>query len=107
MENIHLILSIGATAIGFLASTVTFLYKFIKAQKGKIGHEQHLTVRKILLGLISEAEKFLHFTGAEKKEYVLQKVNEFITENNFTVDPAVISQTIDEIVAVTKTVNAK
>ena len=107
MENLHIILSVGATAVGLLFSTIIFVVKFRLTLKEKDANAQHLTVRDVLLGLIGEAEKLVTLSGEQKKEYVVAKINEFIAENGFAVDADVINRTIDEIVALTKAVNAK
>lgn len=107
MENLHIILSVGGAAVGLLFSTIIFVVKFRLAMREKDATAQHLTVRDALLGLIGEAEKLATLTGEQKKAYVVAKINDFIAQNGFSVDADAISRAIDEIVALTKSVNTK
>jgi len=47
------------------------------------------------------------FSGAQKKEWVLTKLNRAAIDNNIPYDEVIVSNLIDELVAFTKTVNVK
>jgi len=107
IENIEIILSLAATAMGFVASTVTFAVKYVKNKTAKIDAEHHIGVRDVLLGFIAEAEKIDGYTGTEKKAYVLEKVAQFAKSNRVGYCVDRVSAKIDEIIALTKLVNTK
>jgi hypothetical protein len=105
MENIEIIITAVIAGLGFLASTVVFIIKFVKAQKAKLAAEGHLDVKNVLLEFIQEAEKLTDTTGAEKKNFVMEKVNEYLKNNNVTADIVKIGESVDQIVDFTKKVN--
>lgn len=107
MEDIQIILSIAATAIGLLITTVTFLAKFITNSKAKKIAENIIKIGNAILPFVQEAEKFVSYSGSEKKEYVLTKANQFAIDNGIKFDVELVSAKIEEIVAATKLINAR
>lgn len=107
MENLELYISFILTSITLLSTTITFLMKFIKNKK----------LNKILFGLkkvsdaiipyIEEAETFIHYTGEEKKAYVITRTKELMIKNKITIDDKLINDTIEELVSLSKKVNNK
>lgn len=106
MENLNIILSIAGTALGLLITTLTFLSKFIKSAKAKKFTEHLAQIGNMILPYIEEAENFVHFTGEEKKQFVMTKANQFAIDNKIKFDCAAVSKKIDELVSLTKKVNA-
>lgn len=107
MQNLEYILSLAGTAFSLLAASITFMFKFIVALKAK---KESLTREKIndaLPSLIEEAEKFIHYSGTEKKEYVLTKINQFAIENNLKFNIQFVSDKIEELVELSKQVNKR
>lgn len=80
MENMEYILSLAGAALSILAALLTIAVKFVKALKELKAREGKEEIGKKLPELIAEAEKFEEYSGAEKKEYVLDKVAEFAKE---------------------------
>lgn len=107
MEDLKIILSLAGTILGLIITSLTFLVKFINNVKAKKIAEQAIEISNAILPFIKEAEKFTNFSGAEKKEYVLTKANQFALVNNILFDEDKISEKIEELVTLTKTVNAK
>ena len=107
MEEIEILLSIAATVLGLVVTTLTFLTKFIKNARAKKALEDINNVSGELMPLISRAEDFIHFSGAEKKEYVLTKANQFAIENGINFDKEEISQKIEELVQLSRQVNKR
>ena len=107
MEKIEILLSISATAFGFAITTITFLSKFIKSARAKKVAENVVKIGNILLPYIEQAEKFVSFTGEEKKAYVMTKTNQFAIENGIKFEAEKTSAKIDEIVSLCKEVNVK
>lgn len=56
---------------------------------------------------IQDAEKMTHFTGAEKKEYVITKANQFAIEKGIKFDAQKVGELIEELVKLTKKVNQR
>ena len=57
--------------------------------------------------LILEAEKFVHYTCQEKKEYVMTKTMQQARDANIKFDEIEASYKIEELVGLTKLVNIK
>lgn len=107
MENIQIILSVGGTALGLLITTITFLTKFIKNLKVKKVMDSVIKIGNAVLPFIQKAEEFTAYTGEEKKEYVMTKANQFAIENGIKFDKELVSQKIEELVAMSNNVNVK
>lgn len=99
------ILTIIGTALPLLAALLTFLIKFVKNEKAKKFLVETLKITTILQPLIVKAEEFIDYTGAEKKEFVLNNLTKFAAENNIAIDVERVSMLIDELVKTTKKVN--
>ncbi len=105
MENLNIIISMAGTALGLLVTTITFLSKFIKSAKAKKITENLASIGSIILPYIEEAETFLHFSGEEKKQFVMTKANQYAIENGIKFDSIAVSAKIEELVSLTKKVN--
>ena len=106
MENLEIILSVAGTALGLLVTTVTFLTKFIKNAKAKKAAENIVDISNAIIGYIEEAETFLNYSGEEKKQYVMTKANQFAIESGIKFDAESVSAKVEELVGMTKQVNA-
>lgn len=107
MENLSLILSTIATAIGLLITTLTFLLKFIKSAKAKKIAENIISIGNAIIPYIEQAELFANYSGAEKKEYVMTKANQFAIKNSINFDANLVSEKIEELVKLSKEVNSR
>ena len=107
MEKLELILSLAGTAIGLLITTLTFVVKFCKSVKARKVAEQTIEIANAVLPYIEQAEKFINFSGEEKKEYVMTKANQYAIQNGIKFDSAAVSKKIEEFIAFTKQVNTK
>jgi hypothetical protein len=107
MENIELILSSSSAAAGLLATSITFLVKFIKNAKAKKAAENVIKICEAVVPFIEEAEKFAGYGGAEKKEYVLTKANQFAIDNDIPFNSELVGEKIEAFVELSKTVNAR
>ena len=103
-ENIHLYLSILAPTLTLLCTTVVFLQKFVKNKKLKRVLEKTEQITREIIPCITEAEKFSNYSGAEKKEYVMTKLNQFALENHIKFNQEEASNRIEELVTLTKDV---
>lgn len=107
MEHLKLLLSFAVTVLGLLISTLTFLIKSIGNAKAKKKASELLELCNVLLPYIEKAEKFVNYTGEEKKEYVMTQVNRYALENGIKFDYNVVSSKIEEYIELSKEVNAK
>ena len=107
MENLEIILSVAGTALGLLVTAATFLIKFINNAKAKKIAENLIKISNAVAPYVAEAEKFVNYSGAEKKEFVLTKANQFAIEEGIDFNAAEVGKKIEELVALTKSVNKR
>lgn len=107
MENLELYLSVAATILGLFVSTITFLIKLIKKSKLKKVFEDIVLIMENIIPFIEEAERFIHYTGEEKKAYVMTKATQIIINKKMKVNLNDVSDKIDELISLTKQVNIK
>ncbi len=105
--SLEIMLSLLGTILGFLISVLTLILKLSKNKKIRKSAEQMLMVTEQLNTFIEEAEQFKNYTGKEKKNYVLTKINQFSIDNKIKYDPSIISEKIEEIIRLTKSVNTQ
>lgn len=77
MENMEYILSLVGTTLSCVAALLTLGVKFIKAIKEMKSLMSREKIAEKLPELITEAEKFIEYSGKEKKAYVLDKISEY------------------------------
>lgn len=107
MENIEEIATAVSTCIGILATISGLVIPLVKNVKAKNKLTALNKFASVLQNLISDAECFSNFTGEEKKEYVLTKANRYAIENKIDFDEEAISAKIEELIDLSKKVNAK
>lgn len=114
LENVNLWLTIISTALGIIITVLGFSIRLIKnekarkiAEKAKKIADDALKMTNFLKNGIVEAEKFTHYTGEEKKNYVLTITNQFAIQNNIDFDKEEVGKQIDELVALTRQVNQR
>ena len=105
--DLELILSLSGTILGLLITACTFIVKTVNNTKAKHIAEQAIKIGNAVLPFIKEAEKFTSYTGAEKKEYVMTKANQFAIENNIPFNADEVSDKIEELITLTRHVNKK
>lgn len=107
MQNLNVILSLVGTIAGLIVTAATFLIKFIKNGKAKKIAENIIEIGNAVIPYIKRAEEFAQYTSAEKKEYVMTKANQYAIENGIPFDAAAVDEKIEELVRLTKHVNAR
>lgn len=107
LETTKEIIAVVSAAIGALATGIPFLIGFIRKARQLVKERNWSKITEILPSLIIEAEKFLNYTGSEKKEYVKSRLAVYTTENKFAFDEAKFDIAIDDIVKLTKEVNRR
>lgn len=106
LDKVELFLSFLVTVFGLLISTFTFLLKSVKNGKAKQIAQQILNVTEAMIPYIEQAEKFLNYSGEEKKAYVITRIKEYAIENKIKIDNDFIDKKIEEFVELTNKVNA-
>ena len=107
MNKIKIIISLLATTLSLLFTTSLSLFKFINSKKlnKKIIDENDLY--NTIIDLMKIAEEFTNYSGIEKKEYVLTKLNQLSIDNKVNFDIEKASSKIEELISLSKNVNAK
>lgn len=106
MENIELIFSLIGTCIGLIITLVTIIGKYVSSKKAKRLAEQTIEICNAILPYIEQAESYIAYSGQEKKEYVMTKANRYAIEKGIAFDESAISEKVEELLELTKTVNA-
>lgn len=100
--NIELILSVLAgviTAIPLVIKLVEYVQKSVKEKNWN-------NLLNLIMRLMEEAE-INYKTGAERKKWVLAMVEASADTINYDVDMETVSQLIDDLCALSKSVNAE
>lgn len=98
------IISVIAILIIAVIVCVAILIKLTMTKKKLIAQTDLLSA----VGPIMEiAEKFDNYSGAEKKEYVITRVQQFAVENKLNYDSKTVSDKIEELINFSKKVNNK
>lgn len=97
MDKIKIIISLLATTLSLLFASSLSLFKFINSKK----------LNKKIIDLIKIAKEFTNYSGIEKKEYVLTKLNQLSIDNKVNFDIEKASSKIEELISLSKNVNAK
>ena len=105
MTDIEIYISFAITVVGLLASTATFLIKFIKNKNARKVAEQVLKMTQVILPFIEEAEKYIHYSGEEKKQYVMIRCMELALKNDININYDFINEKIEELIKLTNHVN--
>ena len=107
MENLELWLSIVGTALSLLITTLVFVFKFIKCYRTKRKMLNTSLLLEAVAPIVEIAESYSNYSGEEKKQFVLTKVNQFALENNIPFNADEISKKIEELIELSKQVNAR
>lgn len=107
MENMQMVIALITSAAVFIGTVSGFVIGLVKAIKGKTLAVGKVSVAEELFRLVEEAEAMLGKSGEEKKDFVLNKINEFAVNNKLPFDKDSVSAAIDNIVAFTKKINVK
>jgi len=102
----EILLVVGA-AIGILSTAIPLIIKLVRKTKQFIKERDWNSVMNILPKLVAEAEKFINYTGQEKKEFVKSRLAVFAVKNKIVFDEARFEAAIDDIVKLTKDVNKR
>ncbi|MCH5151039.1 MAG: hypothetical protein J1F65_00035 [Clostridiales bacterium] len=107
MENIEKILALISACLGIIITATGFLIPLVKNAKAKRTLEILNMISNEVKGFIVEAEQFVNYSGTEKKQYVITRVNQLAIENKWKFDEDVVSEKIEEMISISKSVNQR
>ena len=107
MENLELVISLASACLGLVVAVAAVIAKYASSAKARKAAEQTREICNALLPYIEQAESFVNYSGAEKKEYVMTKANRYAIENGMKFDETAVSDKVEELIALSKEVNAK
>ena len=107
MEQMEWILSIAGTVLGLVILCVSFLIKLVQSIRARKKEQGKTTLLDAVAPLVEIAENFIGYSGEEKKEYVMTKLNQFAIENGIEFNAEAISEKIEELIELSKQVNKR
>lgn len=105
MQNINEIIAVASAALGFLATLAGLIVPLVKNVKAKKHLAALAKITSALKNFIVDAEQFTNYTGEEKKQFVLTRVSRYAQQNNLPFDEQEADDQLEEMVALTKSVN--
>lgn len=103
--DLEFIFSMIGTCLGIIITILTFIIKMSKNTKVRKKAEKLLLLTNQINTFVKEAEGFTNYSGSEKKNYVLTKMNQFSIDNKIKYDEDYVSNKIEELIDTTKVVN--
>ena len=88
-----------------LVTAIPLVVQLVKYVKAAIQEKKWSKVMTLVLNLMTEAEKN-YATGAERKKYVMDSIEQIKDVLDYEVDMDAISNMIDAIVKASKTINS-
>lgn len=107
MEHLEWILSIAGTVLSLVILCISFLIKLLQSIRARKKEQEQTTLLDAVAPIVELAENFIGYSGAEKKEYVMTKVNQFAIENGIEFNSELVSQKIEELIDLSKHVNQR
>ena len=107
IENLELLISIAGTILSLLLTCIICFVKAIRSSKQKKELQDNATLMDAVGPLMEIAEKYENYSGEEKKQFVLTKINQLAIENNLKFNAEEISKKIEELITLSKEVNNK
>lgn len=107
MENAELIISLIGTAFSLLITCFIVIAKLIGSVKRRKSMQESADLLDAIAPLMEIAEKHRNYSGEEKKEFVLTKLNQFSIENGIEFKAEEITERLEKLINLTKQVNTK
>lgn len=107
MEHLEWIITAAGTVLAFIITLTTMIIKYAKSSKAKKIAQQTLAICNALIPYIEEAEKFVDFSGEEKKAYVMTKARQYVMNNKMKISDELISKIVEDYIDLTKEVNVR
>lgn len=103
-EWLYLIAIIGSSLLTVLGVVLTILSKS-KNSKVAAASKKLLFLTNNARVFIAQAEQIANFTGIDKKEWVMTKLNQTAIENNITFDATAAGKIVEELIEFSNKVN--
>lgn len=107
MEQLRFILTVAGLFLALASTIITAIAKNSKAAKIAKTASNLLLVIEAIQTFVTEAETIVGFTGANKKEWVMTKVNQYCIQHNIEYDSQKVSDKVEELLDFSHKVNAK
>lgn len=105
MEEIKMYVSYITPILTIICSFLIFIKNKIKKKQVSKVIENKEELMKKIIPYIEEAEKFINFSGEEKKEYVMTKLKGYAIDCGIDFDENGISDKVEELIELSKKVN--
>lgn len=103
MKFINFIVEHWDALVGILMTLISLGSTIVLAIKNK----QWKKICDFIKDGVKEAEKFTHYTGEEKKAYVMTLANQYAIKKGIKFNTTKVSNFIEEVVKLSKEVNAR
>ena len=107
MENFEVVLSLAGTALSLQITSIIFVVRLVKAVREKRNMQSSSFLYETVAPLMEIAENFSNYSGEEKKQFVLTKVNQFAIENGLKFDAETTAAQVEKLIELSKKINAK
>ena len=107
MDKFYLYTEVIITVATLLITTISFLIKSVKSSKAQKTSKAEIHINNILLKLMEEAEKYVNYSGEEKKAYVITRVKEEFLRNKVKLDTNKVNDKIESLIQLSKNVNGR
>lgn len=107
-ETLELVIKIVPSVCAGITAVLSFILGIRKGKYKNLfkGENAKHFVMDILLEAMTTVENFANYTGEEKKEYVMTKVNQYCIENKIEYDAELTETNIEKMIEFSKGVNS-
>ena len=105
LDNYELYLSIAAAIISLIFAIIICIIKLVRTIKSKTKLQNDSDLLDAAAPIMQIAESFINYSGAEKKEYVLTRINQLAIENGISFNLKAVSDKIEDLIRLSKHVN--
>ena len=107
LELVKEIIDIVAVAVPLIISLVIAIVKLYKNIKLKKASENLIEVEFVIKRFMEYAESFINYSGKDKKEWVMVKVNQYCIEHKIPYDERVVEDLLEKFIYLSKVVNKR
>lgn len=106
-ETWKIVITLLSTLIPLLGTITTLIIKLTRSEKVKKNAKTLNFWLEQVSKWVKEAEKFVNYSGEEKKSFVESKVSQDCVDNKMKYDKDKVSEIIEKVVMLTKEVNQR
>lgn len=93
--------------LSMIAFVLTLILKHTKSKKLKRALKNITLIEQVLREAMYQAEVLKNFTGSERREYVMTKVNQYCIAHHIEYQEEEILQAIEDNITLSKRINQK